>query len=86
MNFLIGVFLVLGLCVVASAADTENPTTKISPDDYYDGGGIDQQPVQMDSGKGRNPASGDDLPYSDDEIQKNTPENYTPQNMPIDQD
>jgi hypothetical protein len=87
MNFLVGVFLVLSFCVIASAGDTDNSASKVqSADDYYDGGGsIDQQPPQMDPNKSRNPASGD-LPYSDDEIQKNTPENYTPKNMPIDQD
>jgi len=87
MNFLVGVFLVLGLCVMASAGDTDNPTSKVqSSEDYYDGGdSIDQQPPQMDPSKSRNPASGDQ-PYSDDEIQKNTPETYAPKNMPIDQD
>jgi hypothetical protein len=80
MNFMVGIFLVLSVCIIASAADKETPAVKAqSADDYYDGGSIDQQPTV------RNPSSGD-LPYSDDEIQRNTPENYTPKNMPIDQD
>ncbi len=93
MKFLIGSLILLGLSNITYAADTaapsgntEDSTTKVqSTDDYYDGGNIDQPP-QIDPAKARSPASGDGLPYSDDEIQKNTPENFAPKNMPIDQD
>ena len=72
----------LGLGFLAKAQQAENPSTnRRSPSGYSDGDDLDAHKA-VD--KSRQPSG--ELPYSDDELQKNLPENYGNKNMPVDKD
>ncbi len=89
------VFLTLVLLMLTSpawATDDQKPPENTSdntgvgqqaPPDTFDGGEIDNS---ADPGKPMRMPSSDALPYSDDEIQNNSPEGYKSPNMPIDKD
>jgi hypothetical protein len=68
------------------AAPPENsPIGQEAPGDTFDGSEIDS-PSPADLGKPMRMPSADGLPYTDDEIQNNSPEGYKTKNMPIDKD
>ena len=84
MKFLVFSFL-LTFGTLAFSAD-DNSQQYQAPPDYNNGTPDSQMDPQMnDPSKSRVP-NGADLPYSDEEIQKNAPENDKSKNMPIDQD
>ncbi len=70
----------------ANAADDKGGDSikRQSAEGYSDESAFETQ--NPDVGAVRKPNGSGDLPYSDDEIQQNSPENYKGKNMPIDQD
>lgn len=82
MKILAVVLSLVAISVLAQEKGDQAPPRQSSPD-YDDGEAF--EPQAREPGKPvRNPAA--DLPYSDDEIQHNLPENYPTKNMPVDQD
>ncbi len=82
-------FVALNLSFAARAEECLTEDCKPSSNErkssanYDDGNALEQS---NPSGATRSPASRGEAPYSDDELQKNAPENFKTKNMPIDQD